>query len=144
MHPQHEQQINDRYTPTAAQCCQTQLDGALHAALHTGGQTATYWVEECERLIGRIALARAGGTIRDAATFLDRADYCRRMRPQLATQWQPGPLGWHELLDRSCLVAELFSRQIAQHPSAEHPAIKRRIKELEYGLFELYQMAAIL
>lgn len=144
MHPQHEQQINDRYTPRAAWCCQAQLDTALYAALHTRGEAATYWVEECERLIGRIALARAGGTLRDAVTFLDKADYCRDMAPQPATQWQPGTLGWHELVDRSCLIAELFSERIAQHPAAEHPALKRHIKALEDGLFELYQVAATL
>jgi len=69
MHPQHEQQINDRYRDIRA--WQAQLDWAIAAALRTRGQTASYWVEDAESLIGRIALHQAGGTFRDAVKFLD-------------------------------------------------------------------------
>jgi len=62
----HEHQVNDRYTPMAIRCCQVQLDHALHAALHSSGPVATYWVEEAERLAGTIAIAQAGGTFRSA------------------------------------------------------------------------------
>ena len=49
-----------------------------------------------------------------------------------------GSYGFHELLDRSCLVAELFSREIADHPAAKHPKLAKRIQRLEDGLFDLY------
>ncbi len=62
----HEHQVNDRYHPQATRCCQVQLDHAIHAALHTKGPVTTYWVEEAERLAGRIAIAQAGGTFRSA------------------------------------------------------------------------------
>jgi hypothetical protein len=70
----HEHQVNDRYDPQAIVCCQVELDHAIHAALHTKGPVATYWVEEAERLAGRIAItiaitiaiAQAGGTFRSA------------------------------------------------------------------------------
>ena len=70
MHSMHEQQVNDRYDPQATRCARVQLDHAIFAALHTKGQTATYWVEEAERLAGRIAIAEAGGTIRSAIKLI--------------------------------------------------------------------------
>ena len=74
MHPVHEAQINQRYQPRTAECWQAQLDDALHGALTTNKEAATYWVEEVENLVGRTALARAGGTIRDALKFIDEAN----------------------------------------------------------------------
>lgn len=59
-------------------------------------------------------------------------------------RFKPGSFGFHEMVDRSCLVAELFSREIAEHPAANHPKLRTRIKHLENGLFELYRVAAIL
>lgn len=58
--------------------------------------------------------------------------------------FKPGSFGFHEMVDRSCLVAELFSREIAGHPAADHPKLRTRIKRLEEGLFELYRMAGTL
>jgi hypothetical protein len=60
-------------------------------------------------------------------------------KKQRSTEFEPGSFGFHELLDRSYLVAELFSREIAQHPSAKHPKLAARIQRLEDGLFDLYQ-----
>jgi hypothetical protein len=71
MHPQHEHQINDRYSALGVSSWQAQLDWAIAAALTTRGKTAEYWVDEAEQLVGRIALCRAGGTFRDALRFLD-------------------------------------------------------------------------
>jgi len=70
MHPQHEQQVNDSYIPRAVESWQVQLDNALAAALRTKGKVASYWVDRCESLVGRIAIAQAGGTIRDAIKFV--------------------------------------------------------------------------
>jgi len=58
----HEKQVNGRYHPQALRCWQVQLDHALHAALHTDKQVATYWIEEAENLAGRIAIVQARGT----------------------------------------------------------------------------------
>jgi hypothetical protein len=66
----HEQQVNDRYQPASTVCWQVQLDHAIFAALHTSKDTATYWVEEAERLAGKIAIAQAGGTFRSAAKLV--------------------------------------------------------------------------
>jgi hypothetical protein len=58
--------------------------------------------------------------------------------------FKPGSFGFHEMVDRSCMIAELFSREIAEHPAAKHPKLRKRIKRLEKGLFALYQQAATL
>lgn len=58
--------------------------------------------------------------------------------------FEPGSYGFHEMVDRSCLIAELFSYEIGGHPAAKHPKLKRRIKRLEEGLFRLYQEASTL
>ncbi len=60
---------------------------------------------------------------------------------RLDPNFVPGTFGFHELLDRTCLVAELFSREIAGHPAANHPKLAKRIKCLEDKLFRLYQVA---
>ncbi len=70
MHPQHEKQVNERYDPQATRCAIAQLDHAIFAALHTSKDTATYWVEEAERLAGKIAIAEAGGTFRSAIKLI--------------------------------------------------------------------------
>jgi len=67
-----------------------------------------------------------------------------KQKTQLDPNFKPGTLGWHEMVDRSCLIAELFSEQIACHPAANHPRLQKRIKILEDRLFRLYQMAATL
>jgi hypothetical protein len=64
----------------------------------------------------------------------------RKPSPEFA----PGTFGFHEMLDRSCLVAELFSREIARHPAANHPKLAKRIKRLEAKLFDLYQKVGAL
>jgi hypothetical protein len=61
----------------------------------------------------------------------------RQPRPK-PDDFAPGGFGFHELLDRSCLIAELFSEQVASHPAAKHPKLHKRIKRLEEGLFKLY------
>jgi hypothetical protein len=48
-------------------------------------------------------------------------------------------LGFHELLDHSCLVADLFAREIAEHPAARHPKLAARIKRIGHDLYDLYQ-----
>ena len=52
---------------------------------------------------------------------------------------KPGTISFHELLDRTCIIAENFSENIAGHPSAGNPKIAKRIKRLESELFDLYQ-----
>ncbi len=51
----------------------------------------------------------------------------------------PGSFGFHELLDRTYLVADMFSEKIAGHPAAEHPELVERVKKIEDALFDLYQ-----
>ena len=58
--------------------------------------------------------------------------------------YEPGSFGFHELVDRSCLIAELFSGDIANHPAAKHPRLKKRIKKLESMLFALYTKASLI
>jgi hypothetical protein len=50
----------------------------------------------------------------------------------------PGSFGFHELLDRTCLIAEQFSNYVAEHPSAKHRKLKKRIRHIERKLFALY------
>ena len=69
----------------------------------------------------------------------------RRKRPTKADDsFEPGSYGWHEMVHTSCMVAELFSRAIGEHQAAKHPKLKKRIKRIEYELFELYRVAATL
>jgi len=60
---------------------------------------------------------------------------------KLDPNFAPGTFGFHEMMDRSCLIADLFSREIACHPAANHPKLAKRIKRLESELFRLYQEA---
>ncbi len=70
-----------------------------------------------------------------------------RMKPlnkrakDILTSYKPGSFGWHEMVDRSCLLAETFSEAISQHPAAKHPALQERITKIEEELFELYRVA---
>ena len=59
---------------------------------------------------------------------------------KLDPNFAPGSFGFHELLDRSCLLADLFAREIAEHPAAKHPKLAKRIQHLGAGLYDLYQM----
>lgn len=59
-------------------------------------------------------------------------------------EFKPGTFGYHELADRSCLVAELFSHEIVEHPASKHPQLRKRIRRLEKELYELYQRIAYL
>jgi hypothetical protein len=63
---------------------------------------------------------------------------------EILTSFKPGSFGFHEMVDRSCLMAEIFSEQISQHPAAKHPALQERITKIETDLFDLYQAAATL
>ena len=59
--------------------------------------------------------------------------------------FRPGTLGFHEIVDRTCLIAELFSYEIGSHPSGKiTPKIRRRIKRIEQELFDLYQDLSII
>jgi cob(I)alamin adenosyltransferase len=62
---------------------------------------------------------------------------------QVNKHFRPGTLGFHEIVDRTCLIAELFSDVIARHPCHKWtPKIGRRIKRIEKDLFDLYQELA--
>jgi cob(I)alamin adenosyltransferase len=55
----------------------------------------------------------------------------------------PGSLGFHEIVDRTCLIAELFSDYVANHPGVDaSPKIRRLVKRIEQDLFDLYQELA--
>jgi hypothetical protein len=56
--------------------------------------------------------------------------------------FEPGSYGFHEMVDRSCLIADLFSREIGEHPAAKHAKLRKRVTRIEEQLFELYQVAA--
>lgn len=54
-------------------------------------------------------------------------------------EFLPGTLGFHEIVDRTCLIAESFSSSVAGHPSRKVTRkIKKRIKRIEAELFDLY------
>jgi hypothetical protein len=63
------------------------------------------------------------------------------MPSKLSPDFVPGTFGFHEMVDRAYLIAELFSREIACHPAANHPKLAKRIERLDKGLFQLYQEA---
>jgi hypothetical protein len=65
-----------------------------------------------------------------------------RRKAKIKHGFEPGTFGWHEMVDRSCLIAELFSENIAQHPAAKHPKLRKLVKRLEDGLFRLYNVSA--
>lgn len=71
MHKQHLQQVNKRYSQSAAKSWRAQLVYALEAAASTRGSAATHWADNVERLVGRLALNKAGGTLSAAAVFLE-------------------------------------------------------------------------
>ncbi len=62
-------------------------------------------------------------------------------KKQLYESYLPGSFGFHELVDRACLIAELFSDNIAQHPAAKHPKLRKQIAQIENDLFDLYRDA---
>jgi len=66
----------------------------------------------------------------------------KKSQPNLSPDFAPGSFGWHELLDRTCLYAEGFSENVAEHPAAKHPKVAKKIKVLAAGLFDLYQEIA--
>lgn len=48
--------------------------------------------------------------------------------------------GWHELLDRASLVADLFDRRVAEHPACvSNRALAREARAISDRLFEFYQ-----
>jgi hypothetical protein len=53
--------------------------------------------------------------------------------------FSPGSFGYHELMDRAYVFAEMFSEHIAEHPAAKHPKLAKQIETLESALFQLYQ-----
>lgn len=62
----------------------------------------------------------------------------------LPEDFKPGSLGFHEAVDRTCLIAELFSYQVASHPAVEvHPKLKKLSDKIENQLFELYQKLSL-
>ena len=60
---------------------------------------------------------------------------------QIHEGWKPGSFGFHELLDRLYLFADGFSQSVADHPAANHPKLRKKIKKVERLLFDLYQEA---
>ena len=65
--------------------------------------------------------------------------------PKTVTEgYDPGSFGFHEIVDRSCLVAELFADSISEHPAAKHPKLAKKVERIEKALFDLYQTAACL
>ena len=48
------------------------------------------------------------------------------------------------MVDRTCLIAQMFDNFIAQHPAADHLKLRKRIKHIEDGLYQLYNDASIL
>lgn len=57
--------------------------------------------------------------------------------------FEPGGLGFHEIVDRTFLVAEMFSTYVSQHPGADvNPKIRRLCDQIEGELFDLYQALA--
>lgn len=56
--------------------------------------------------------------------------------------YDPGSIGFHELVDRTLIAAEFFSDQVAEHPAASH--LQKRINKIEKQLFKLYREAATL
>ena len=52
------------------------------------------------------------------------------------------PLLLHEMLDRTCLIAENFSYYVAEHPMAQHPELQASVIKIEGELFDLYQKVA--
>ena len=67
------------------------------------------------------------------------------VKPELPKEvtegFEPGSFGFHEMLDRTGLMAELFSGSIVEHPAAQHPKLAKRIERIEQQLFDLYQVA---
>lgn len=63
-------------------------------------------------------------------------------KKQITESYIPGSFGFHELVDRSCMIAEMFSESIAEHPAAQHPKLQQRIAQIGHDLYQLYQEAA--
>jgi len=80
------------------------------------------------------------GMFENAAKFVDAA----MAEQQEDYDFAPGSHGFHEFVDRACLIAELFSRELREHPVAKHPKLKKRVKKLESKLYQLYNDAAII
>ena len=68
--------------------------------------------------------------------------YTEDAKKQLMESYIPGSFGFHELVDRSCLIAEMFSENISEHPAAQHPELQKLVTRIEKDLFKLYQEAA--
>ena len=67
----------------------------------------------------------------------------RRTRPTKPNDSvEPGSYAFHEMVDRSCLIPDLFSREIGEHPAAKHAKLRKRVTRVDKQLFELYQVAA--
>ena len=60
----------------------------------------------------------------------------------VGASYDPGSLGFHELLDRACMVAEIFGDHISTHPAADHPKLRKTITKIEKELYDLYQKIA--
>ncbi len=54
--------------------------------------------------------------------------------------FEPGSFGFHEFVDRACLMAEVFDSQLVEHPVAER--FKDQVTSIGEALFRLYQDAA--
>jgi hypothetical protein len=65
-------------------------------------------------------------------------------RKQLYESYIPGSLGYHELVHTTCVLAELFNKEIFDHPAAKHPELRKLVKRINSDLFTLYTKAACL
>ena len=52
------------------------------------------------------------------------------------------PEEMHELLDRSQVVADIFSEHVSAHQAADHPKLRKLIDKIERDLYILYNKIA--
>jgi len=60
-----------------------------------------------------------------------------RLRNKMNEEFDPDNRLFHELFDRSYVVAQMFEDYISDHPSAQHPELKPRIAGIvsNYGTY---------
>jgi hypothetical protein len=58
------------------------------------------------------------------------------------TRFAPGSIGFHELMDRTCMIAEMFGDYCVNHPAADHPKLRKKFDKIEGQLCGLYQRIA--
>ena len=63
---------------------------------------------------------------------------------QIYESYLPGSLGFHELVHTMCLVAELFHKEVVEHPAAKHLKLRSLVEQTNSDLFTLYNEVASL